>query len=77
MCRKSYLVISGVFFGLVAIGHLARLVYHLPVRIGEWTVPTWPTWVALVVAGILSIWAFSLLCNKCEQGEKGSERQTK
>ena len=39
MCKRTYLVISGVIFALGAIGHLARLAYHLPVQIGEWTVP--------------------------------------
>ncbi len=66
MCRKSYLVISGAIFGVVAIGHLARLVYCLPVRVGEWTVPMWPSWGGLVAAGILSLWAFSVLRQKCE-----------
>jgi hypothetical protein len=66
MCGRSYLVISGVIFGLVAFAHLARLVYHLPVQIGEWTAPMWPSWGGLVVAGVLSLWAFSLLCPKCE-----------
>jgi len=27
MCRKSYLVMSGVIFAIIAIGHLGRLVY--------------------------------------------------
>ena len=48
MCRKSYLVISGVVFGVVAIGHLARLAYHLPVQIGEWNAPMWPSWPGVV-----------------------------
>ena len=66
MCRKTYLVISGVIFGVIAIGHLARLAYHLPVHVGEWTAPMWPSWGGLVVTGILSLWAFSLLREKCE-----------
>jgi hypothetical protein len=65
MCRKSYLMISGVIFGLVAIAHLARLIYHLPVQFGEWTAPMWPSGAGLVVTGILSLWAFSLLRQKC------------
>ena len=66
MCRKSYLVISGVIFGLVAIAHLARLIYHLPIRVGDWTVPMWPSWAGVAVAGFLSVWAFCVLRQKCE-----------
>jgi hypothetical protein len=66
MCRRSYLVISGIIFGLVAVGHLARLVYHWPVQVGEWSTPMWPSWGGMAVAGILSLWAFSLLRQKCE-----------
>jgi hypothetical protein len=66
MCRKSYLVTSGVIFGLVAIGHLARVVYHWPVQVGEWSAPMGLSWGGLIVAAILSVWAFSVLRQKCE-----------
>jgi hypothetical protein len=59
-------VISGVVFGLVALGHVARLVYHWPIQIGDWPpVPDWSSWGIVVVAGILCIWAFWLLCGSC------------
>ena len=74
MCRKSYVVISGIIFGLVAIAHLIRVLHPLPVRIGDWTAPMWPSWAGLVVAGILSLWAFSLLCQKCE-GKESPNKQ--
>jgi len=66
MCRKIFLVISGVVFGLATAGHLARLAYHWPVRVGEWSVPLWSSWGGMIVAGFLSGWAFCLLCRKCE-----------
>ena len=67
MCRKSYLVISGIVFALVTILHIVRVVCHLQVQIGEWTAPMWPSWPGMVVAGILSVWAFTLLCGKCDK----------
>jgi hypothetical protein len=67
-CKNSYLLISGVIFGLVALAHLARLVYHWPVQVGDWTIPVGPSWGGLVVAGILSLWAFWLLCPACCRG---------
>lgn len=62
MCRKSYLVISGIIFGLVAIGHLARLIHHWPVRIADWDFPMSLSWAGLIVAATLSVWAFTALC---------------
>jgi hypothetical protein len=66
MCRITYLVISGLVFAIVALGHLARLVYHLPLQLGQWSAPMWLSGVGVVVAAVLSGWAFSLLCRKCE-----------
>lgn len=67
MCGKCYLVISGVVFALVAIGHLVRLLQHLPVLFGEWAVPMWASWGGMVVAATLCVWAFCLLfCRKCQ-----------
>jgi uncharacterized protein (DUF697 family) len=68
------LVISGVIFALVALAHLGRLVYHWSVQVGDWTIPMWPSWSGMIVAAILSLWAFSLLCHKCKCGEHDAEK---
>ncbi len=64
-CKKCYLLISGVIFGLVAIAHAARLIYHWHVQIGDQPIPNWPSWVGVVVSGVLSGWAFCALCGRC------------
>lgn len=66
MCAKGYLVISGVIFALVCLAHLGRLIWQVPVQVGDWTAPIWPSWGGLVVAGTLSVWAFTVLRQKCE-----------
>jgi len=38
---KAYLAISGGIFCLVALLHLMRIVFHVPVQIGEWLAPFW------------------------------------
>jgi hypothetical protein len=54
MTRKSFLLIAGAVFGVVAIAHLLRIALAVPVTIGEWAVPMWVSWPAVLVAGSLS-----------------------
>jgi hypothetical protein len=60
MSDKAFFRIAGAVFGLVAIAHLVRIVMALPVTIGGWAAPMWVSWVAVIVAGGLSIIGFSL-----------------
>jgi hypothetical protein len=57
---RSYLVVTGVLFGAVALAHLLRLIYAAPVQIGAQAVPMWISVIGLVIAGGLCIWAFAL-----------------
>lgn len=36
--------------------HLLRIVTGVPVRIGAFDVPLWPSWIIVPVAGGLSLW---------------------
>ena len=58
MKRSGYQTISGLVFGLITLGQGVRAVRELPVQIGTTSVPVWLSWVAVVVAGSLCIWAF-------------------
>lgn len=60
MKDKPYLIVSGILFGLVTLGHLMRLIYKLPVQIGEWGVPMWPSALAVIVTFSLLVWALRL-----------------
>jgi hypothetical protein len=50
--------VSGVIFGIVAIIQAVRAVSEWPVQVGPIAVPVWFSWVAVLVAGGLSAWAF-------------------
>ena len=58
---RTYLQISGTLFGLIALGHLLRLFRHWPVDLAGHMVPLWASWVGLVLAGGLSVWALRLM----------------
>ena len=53
MNRRSYCVVTGIIFIVIALLHLLRIIYHWRVVIGLWSAPDWISWVALVVAGYL------------------------
>ena len=61
MSDKAYFGVSGTVFGLVAVAHLVRVVYQMPLHVGDWTFPVWASWGSFVVASALSVWAFRLL----------------
>jgi len=61
MSQKAFLAVSGTIFGIIAILHLARIVFGWPAQIGSVRVPTWASWLSLLVAGYLAITAFILL----------------
>ena len=56
--NRTYSIVSGVIFGLVALLQAARAVADVPVRVGSYNVPVFASWIAAVVAGGLCIWAF-------------------
>jgi hypothetical protein len=55
---SRYVVVSGVIFGVVAVVQAARALSQWPVHVGGFDVPVWVSWVAMVVAGSLCVWAF-------------------
>jgi ABC-type lipoprotein release transport system permease subunit len=57
---RPYLVISGVLFGAIAVLHLTRLVSQVEVQVGTRLVPMRVSWVGLVVASALALWALRL-----------------
>ena len=59
MNKKSYLNLVGYIFGIIAILHALRLLFGWDAQIGEWDVPTWLSWAALLVAAWLSWQAFT------------------
>ena len=58
MGLSGYRTVSGLVFGLIALLQGIRAVMQVPVQIGTTAIPVWVSWVAVVVAGALSVWAF-------------------
>ena len=58
---RSYVQVSGLLFGLVALGHLVRLVRRWPLLIGGYPLPAFVSLVVLVVTGVMAVWAWQLL----------------
>ena len=61
MNSKAYFVISGTIFGLVALAHLLRVDYQIPINVGDWAFQMWLSWGGFAVAGALWAWAYWLL----------------
>jgi len=53
MNQKTFSLISGFIFLLIAILHVVRIVYAWDAVIGGWEVPKWISWVAIAVGAYL------------------------
>ncbi|MFZ0869377.1 MAG: hypothetical protein WAM90_01495 [Rhodanobacter sp.] len=56
--QSKYALVSGAIFGAVAVIQAIRAFNQWPVQVGPFSVPVWFSWLALVVAGSLCVWAF-------------------
>ena len=43
-----------IIFSLVAIAHLFRLVFGIPIAVGEWNVPQWVSILGVLVPGLVA-----------------------
>jgi hypothetical protein len=64
MDRKTFCMLAGIIFTLVALFHLVRILEDWSLIIGDWSVPKWVSWVALIVAGGLAILGFRFTANE-------------
>jgi hypothetical protein len=58
---RAYLQVSGAVFGLIAVAHLLRLFRYWPIDLAGHMVPLWVSWLGLLLAGGLSVWALRLM----------------
>ena len=56
---SKYAVVSGAVFAAIALVQLARAVNQWSVQIGSFNVPVWASWIAVMIAGGLCVWAFT------------------
>ena len=55
MDAKTFSLVAGVIFAVVALLQLMRIFMQWTVIIGDWSVPKSVSWVALIVAGGLAL----------------------
>ena len=58
MNRERYFLITAIVFTVVALAHLARIVFGWSFVIDGWNVPMWGSWVASAVTGALAYYGF-------------------
>jgi hypothetical protein len=54
MSRKTFLLVAGVLFLLIALGHALRIGFGVSVVVQDISIPMWASWIALIVAGYLA-----------------------
>jgi hypothetical protein len=64
MTHRTFAVVAGIIFTLVALFHLVRIFADWPLIIGDWSVPKSLSWIALIVAGGLALLGFRLAANE-------------
>jgi hypothetical protein len=52
--------VASVVFGLMAIAQLGRLVLHPEVIVAGYSMPLWPSVLAFIILGGLSLWLWTL-----------------
>lgn len=53
---KQPVLFASLLLTLVAVAHLLRLVYQLPLTVGTTSIPMWVSGVAVIVTGGLAVW---------------------
>ena len=57
---NSFLIVAGCIFGLIALLQIARIAFRWPIRVASFEIPLAASWIAVLIAGGLCIWAFRL-----------------
>ncbi len=60
MDQRTFNVVAGMIFALVAIFHLVRIFMDWPIVIGSWTAPEWVSWIGFIIAAGMCYLALSL-----------------
>ena len=58
MSIRTYCRVTAIVFTVVALVHLARLIYGASIVIDGQTIPMLASWVGLIVPGGLAFWGF-------------------
>jgi hypothetical protein len=72
MDQKTFSILAGIIFAVVALFHLVRIYMGWSVEIEDWSVPMWLSWIGLVVAGGLAFFGFRLAARDARWDEWSS-----
>jgi hypothetical protein len=60
MSQKAFSLAAGVVFGLIALGHVLRIVLGWSFMVRDFSVPMWASGLAVVIMGYLAYEGFRL-----------------
>ena len=60
MSQKTFDLLVGAIFAVVALLHLSRLYFGWSAVLDDWTVPMWVSWLGLVIGAGLAYFGISL-----------------
>jgi len=55
---RQYILVSAVFFALIAALQLVRFLFQWPVVVDGISIPTWLSLIAAIIVGSFSVWGF-------------------
>jgi hypothetical protein len=58
--QTTALRVASVVFGLLALAQLVRLVVRPEVLVGGYRMPLWPSVLAFIILGVLSVWMWKV-----------------
>ncbi len=56
--RNNYVIVSGLFFGVLAVVQATRALNQWPVTVAGYQIPVWVSLIAAAVVASFSVWAF-------------------
>lgn len=54
MNRNAVTLLAAILFAAVAIAHFLRIVFEVPITVGDTAIPMWVSGVAAIVPGVLA-----------------------
>ena len=60
MSQRTLSLVAGVVFGLIALGHVLRIILGWSIAVQDLSVPMWASWIAVIVMGYLAYEGFRL-----------------
>lgn len=64
---RAYLLVSTIFFDLLATVQLIRFLLRWPVSVAGFSIPVWASGIAILVVGGLAVWGMTLLMRSRQQ----------